>query len=106
MRQEERIVSSVRLYERLEQPKALYIGKLATAGTVKGTNFFQTVFLPAIGDLASSRGRDELRLTCLASNSRLGEFYLNSGFEQDGEARPAVGDDGRSVFVKELRQKV
>lgn len=60
------------------QESALYIGRLATAETVRGTRFFQEQMLPAIIDYVGPNAK--LRLNCLADNEPLKTFYRNLGF--------------------------
>ena len=66
--------------------KYLYVGKLATSNLVRNTQFLPTVMLPDIADEAKQREKIGLRLSCLADNQKLIDFYSRLGFNNVGMA--------------------
>ncbi len=65
----------------------LYIGKLATSNTVRGTQFFRNTMLPDIEVEARKRDKVGLRLCCLGDNPKLINFYADAGFNNIGMAQ-------------------
>lgn len=62
----------------------LYVGKLATSSFVRNTQFFPTVMLPEIVDEAKRRDKIGIRLSCLADNPKLIDFYNSLGYDNAG----------------------
>lgn len=89
------IVAAVRLTETDPPPKIwtdneeqyLYVGKLATSDSVRGTQFFQKVMLDQILEEAKARNKIGIRLSCLGDNPRLTNFYSRIGFNNLGMAQ-------------------
>lgn len=89
------IVAAARLTETDPPPKIwdeneeryLYVGKLATSDSVRGTQFFPNVMLRQILEEARVRNKTGIRLSCLADNRRLIQFYSCIGFNNLGTAQ-------------------
>ena len=67
-----------------EPETGLYLGKLATDKTVRGTRYVARVMLPAILEVAASRGKDSVRLNFMDDNEGLRRLYTGLGFTQVG----------------------
>lgn len=61
----------------------LYLAKIATSNSVRGTNYFRHTILPEIAALADPPM--PLRLDCLANNPGLKGFYSGVGFCEVGD---------------------
>jgi ribosomal protein S18 acetylase RimI-like enzyme len=66
-----------------QSPVAGYVHRLAVRPAYAGRSFGQDLVEWAAGRVRD-RGRQFLRLDCLASNERLCRYYLNLGFEPRG----------------------
>ncbi len=62
-----------------------YIGKLAIASSMHGTDFGRRVVFAQIENYARQNSLTGLRLECLADNPGLKRYYLGSGFVPKGE---------------------
>lgn len=98
----DRVSSSVRLYENAINSRAINMGKLTVDRSLKGTDFTRKRLLPAIIDEAHKRSKSEILLTCLATNTRLVNFYKSLGFVEIDE-RAGLADAGYNVVVKEMK---
>lgn len=79
---------------------ALYVGKLATADSVRGEQFCATHMLPYLLDYAVAAGATSVRIDSLADNPGLTQLYSGAGFTQRGEATfQSVLNPGRAVTV-------
>lgn len=68
--------ADLRIWHGLTQP-ALYVSRLATANSVRGTDYVEHSVVPFVFDVAKPEGR--IRGDCLADNERLKSFYLKLG---------------------------
>ena len=102
-----RVVGAARLTEADPPPtiweesgaQYLYVGKLATSNLVRSTQFFPTVMLPEISDEAKQRDKIGIRLSCLADNHKLIDFYSRLGFNNIGMAQILSSFYKKHVYV-------
>lgn len=82
-------------WEGTEPEGGLYVGKFATANTVRGTRYATEVMLPGIIRIAGAWGKTSVRLNFMDDNDGLRRLYEDMGFT------PA----GTTTFFSETRAK-
>jgi len=92
------IEPSPAIWEDLEA-KYLYIGRLASGNLVRNSDFFQKVMLIEITDEAKKRDKRGLRLSCLADNQRLIDFYSRIGFSNIGKSQIFSSFYEKQIYV-------
>lgn len=88
------------------EAKYLYVGKLATSHLVRNTQFFPTVMLPYITDEAKQREKIGIRLSCLADNQKLKDFYTRIGFNNIGIAEIFSSFYQKHIYVAKFEIEV
>lgn len=87
-----------RIWQSVED-EALYLSKVVTADSVRGSNYLGRVVFPAVMDLASSLQIELLRFDSLANNQGLTRLYSRIGAVTAGNRVFTSSLTGRPVEV-------